>query len=100
MQEEVGLKPGRLEPVHGFYVAPGWATEFLHGFLALECTPATLPHDADESVRVERYTLAQAMDLVERGEIRDAKSIVLLQAVALRATGGLGRKAIHAFRGD
>jgi ADP-ribose pyrophosphatase len=33
MQEETGYLPGKLERLGGFYSAPGYATEYLHGFL-------------------------------------------------------------------
>ncbi|MEE9278236.1 MAG: NUDIX hydrolase [Dehalococcoidia bacterium] len=100
LQEEVGLKPGALERVHGFYAAPGWATEYLHGFIARDCEPSPLPADSDERVVVEFYTLGEAMRLVADGEIKDAKSILMLQALALRAVGALGEKVIRFYRGD
>lgn len=84
LQEEVGLRPGRLEPLGGFYVAPGWASEYLYGFLAHACRPAPLPPDSDERIQVERHFLAEALALIREGLIEDAKSLVLLQALALR----------------
>ena len=100
LQEEAGLKPGSLEPLPRFYVAPGWATEYLYGFFARDCEPSRLPTDADERLLVEYYTLGQAMDLVAAGEIEDAKSIICLQAVALRAVGALGVKVIRFYAGE
>ena len=100
LQEEVGLRPGRLERVAGFYVAPGWATEYLHAFIARDCTDGALPADADERVQITILTLAEALDGVRRGAIEDAKSIVLLQALALRAVGALGEKVIRFYRGE
>ena len=100
LQEEAGLKPGALEPLPSFYVAPGWATEYLYGFLARDCEPSRLPGDDDERLVVERYSLGEAMDLIAAGEIEDAKSIVCLQAVALRAVGALGAKVIRFYAGE
>ena len=100
LQEEVGLRPGTLRRVHGFYVAPGWADEYLHGYIVRDCVESTLPADNDEAVSVEWHTLGEAMRLIEEREIEDAKSIVLIQALALEAVGPLGRKVIHHYRGE
>lgn len=100
LQEEVGLKPGALERVAGFWVAPGWASEYLHAYIARDCEPASLPADADEQVEVHRHTLHEALELVAAGTIEDAKSIVLLQALALRAAGPLVQKIVRHYRGE
>ena len=100
LQEEAGLRPGSLEPLPGFYVAPGWTDEYLHGFLARDCTSAPLPADEDEHILVEYCSLGEAMDLIGKGAIIDAKSIVCLQAVALRAVGALGAKVIRFYDGE
>lgn len=100
LQEEVGLRPGKLEPLHGFWVAPGWATEYLHGFVARDCEPSSLPADADERIEVHYLTLGEAMDRIQGGEIADAKTIILLQAIALRAAGPLVNKIVRYYRGE
>src|SRR5437867_9650451 len=35
LSEEIGFRAGRLIPIGAFYLAPGWATELMHAFLAL-----------------------------------------------------------------
>ena len=99
LREEVGLEPGALEPVREFYVAPGWATEYLYGFVARDCVAAPLPPDEDEELIVEWRTLGEAVQLIESGEIVDAKSQILLQSEALAAVGPLARKIVHHYRG-
>ena len=100
LQEEVGLKPGNLELLHSFYVAPGWASELLHGFVARECTLSELPADGDERISVEFHTLGDALNLVDSSDIEDAKTIVMLQTWALRAVGPLGAKIWGHYRGE
>ena len=100
LQEEVGLKPGTLELLHSFYVAPGWTSELLHGFVAQDCTLSELPADGDERIAVEFHTLGEAINLVNSGYIDDAKSILMLQAWALRAIGPLGAKIWGQYRGE
>ena len=100
LREEVGLDPAELEPLPAFYVAPGWATERLFAYIARGCVDAPLPPDDDEELLIEWLSLGEAMQRAEAGEIIDAKSLVLMQAFALRAVGPLGRKVVRHYRGE
>ena len=100
LREEVGLDPAQLDFARGFYVAPGFADEFMHGFIARDCTESPLEADEDEELIVEWKPLGEAIDLVEAGEIIDAKSIILIQYLALEAVGPLGRKIVRHYRGQ
>ena len=100
LREEVGLDPGRLDLARGFYVAPGFADEFLHGYIARDCTESPLEADEDEELIVEWKPLGEAIDLVDAGEIIDAKSVILIQYLALEAVGPLGRKIVRHYRGQ
>ena len=100
LREEVGLDPAHLDFARGFYVAPGFANEFLHGFIARDCTEAPLEADEDEELIVEWKPLGEAIDLVDAGEIIDAKSVILIQYLALEAVGPLGRKIVRHYRGQ
>ena len=100
LREEVGLDPARLDFVRGFYVAPGFATEYLHGFVARDCTESSLEADEDEELIVEWLSLGEAIERVEAGEIIDAKSVILIQHLALDAVGPLGRKIVRHYRGQ
>lgn len=76
LQEEIGYRAGHLERLAGFFVSPGFCTEFIHVFLALGLEHSDLDADEDEDITVERVPLTEAVSLVETGQIRDAKSIV------------------------
>lgn len=76
LQEETGYKPGKLASLGGFFVAPGYTTEYIHLFLATELTPSRLPGDEDEFIQVDRVSLAEALTMIESGTIIDAKSII------------------------
>lgn len=78
MREETGMSASRLEPLGAFYLAPGYSTEFMYVFLATELSPDPLPADADEFLQVQRVPARQAMQMAERGEIQDAKSLAAL----------------------
>lgn len=86
LQEEVGYRPGKLESLGGIFVAPGYTTEFIHLYLATDLQEARLEQDADEFIEVDRVPFAQVIDMIERGEIIDGKSIVCV----LRAARKLG----------
>ena len=84
LQEETGHTARRVVPVGGFWIAPGWATEYMHAFLAWDLVAAQACPDEDEDIEVERVPRSRVLDLVRRGEIQDAKSIAaLLMAFAL-----------------
>jgi len=87
LQEEVGYRAGHLERLAGFFVSPGFCTEFIHVFLALGLEESELDGDEDEDIVVERVPLAAAVQLVEEGAIRDAKSIVGILMARERLAG-------------
>ena len=82
LQEETGYKPAKIENLGGFYTAPGYTTEFIHLFLANNLTESHLELDADEFIEAERAPFAEALAMIERGEIVDGKTILGLLRVA------------------
>ena len=76
LQEEAGYRAERLEKLTGFFVSPGFCTEFVHVFLATDLIESGLDADDDEDLELVRMPLAEAVRLVVAGEIKDAKSIV------------------------
>jgi ADP-ribose pyrophosphatase len=84
LQEETGYRPNKLERIGGLYAAPGYTTEFIHLFLATNLQESRLDMDDDEFIEVERVPLAEAVAMIERGEIIDGKSIAGLLWVARR----------------
>lgn len=84
LREETGHSAQRLEKIAGFYVSPGYATEFIHVFLARRLQHDPGKADADEDIVVQRVPLEEALRMVDAGQIRDAKSIVGLLLAARR----------------
>jgi len=84
LQEETGYRPGKLETLGGFYVAPGYTTEYIHLFLATELAESHLDGDADEFIEVQSITLREGLAMIERGDIVDGKTITGLLRVARR----------------
>jgi len=75
VREETGMAAGRMIHAGGFYLAPGYSTEYMNVFVAVDLRPAPLPQDADEFVQVEAIPLREAVCMAERGDPPDAKSL-------------------------
>jgi ADP-ribose pyrophosphatase len=79
LEEETGYRAGSWQYLGRFYTAPGFTEELMHLYLATKLTPAEegrLGPDDDERLELERLPLRDAVAMAERGEIRDAKSLV------------------------
>ena len=75
IREETGMEAGKLEKVGEFYLAPGYSTEFMAVFLATDLKHNPLDADEDEFLAVEKIPLRKAMEMLEGGEVKDAKSL-------------------------
>jgi len=78
IREETGMEAGTLTKVGEFYLAPGYSTEFMGVFLATDLKHNPLDPDADEFLSVEKIPVKQAIEMAERGEMPDAKSLAAL----------------------
>jgi len=91
LEEETGCRAGSWERLASFWTAPGFATELMHLYLAIDLAPVhadRLGPDEDERLTLEAMPWRQALQLAERGEIADAKSLVgLLWLARLRDQG-------------
>jgi len=78
LAEETGYRAGHIEHVLTFCMSPGILDEQMHFFLAdrLEAGPTAL--DAGEDIQTLLCTWDEAMDMVRRGDIRDAKTLAAL----------------------
>jgi ADP-ribose pyrophosphatase len=74
-REEIGMSPGRINRLGGFYLAPGYSSEYLHLYLVGALTPAPLEPDADEDLQIKKVPLTGLARLVESGMVEDAKSL-------------------------
>jgi ADP-ribose pyrophosphatase len=77
-EEETGLRPGRIERLRNLFPAPGFCDEELIFYRVsnLATPPADSPYraDDDEDIQVKAYTVTEARQMVERGEIEDLKT--------------------------
>jgi ADP-ribose pyrophosphatase len=87
LREETGHR-GTLMRIGGMYLAPGYSEEYQHVFAATNLVEDPLDADEDEDLVPERVDLGDALERIDRGEIRDAKSIAAL-LMYLRHVGRL-----------
>lgn len=78
LAEEIGQTAESMHPVAGFYLAPGWATEFMHAFIATGLSPQEAVGDEDEQIELVILTPREALDAITHGEILDCKSVALI----------------------
>jgi len=87
-EEETGYKITNVHKVFEAYMSPGSVTEILYFFIA-EYSDAMKISDGgglkaeEENIEVLEIDIHTAMKMVERGEIKDAKTIMLLQYIKL-----------------
>jgi len=85
--EETGYEVGDVEKLFELYMSPGGVTELIHFYMA-EYSDAQRDNAGggidDEDIDVLELPFKQAMDMVESGEIRDGKTVILLQQLKLR----------------
>lgn len=82
--EETGVAIGPVVPLFEVYMSPGSVTERLHFFAAPYDSARGVPVAAGvaaegEDIEVLELALDDALAMVARGEIADAKTIMLLQ---------------------
>lgn len=88
VEEETGYRLGAIRKIFECFMSPGSVTEKLHFFVA-EYDAAMRVGDGGglesegEEIGVLELPFDEAMAMIERGEIADAKTIILLQYAAL-----------------
>ena len=90
LAEEINFAAGRMMELYQAFVAPGYSTELIHTFLALDLSPVEGHTDEDEFLEVVRLPLAEAISKIGTGEIQDSKTIsgLLFAARRLEEMGG------------
>jgi ADP-ribose pyrophosphatase len=86
LMEETGCEAERVEHLYTFYTTPGFTDERIHAFMAVGLTRGESRHETDEFITVETMTLSRALGLIEKGEIKDAKTALsILYAARFKA---------------
>jgi ADP-ribose pyrophosphatase len=75
LAEETGYSAKRLRKLMRIAPTPGFVTEWMWIFAAEELTEGSARPEEDEKITPRIFTLKQAEKMIERGTLRDAKSI-------------------------
>lgn len=87
LREEIGYGASEMTLMFRSYLAPGYSSEMLHTFFARGLTKASAQQDADEFIEVVEVPLHDAVELIRKGDIKDAKTICgILMAQRLLGT--------------
>ncbi len=76
--EETGYRAESLRFLWSIYPTPGFCDERIHFFVADGLTPGEAQPEDDESFELRTWSLDEAWELVERDELRDAKTQIAL----------------------
>lgn len=76
LREEVGAIEGKLIHMSSFHTTPGFSSEFLHLYLAINFKRKQNNPDDDEFLQIIKIPLKVAVNWVFEGKIKDAKSII------------------------
>jgi ADP-ribose pyrophosphatase len=78
LEEEVGMRAGRLEKLAEFYNSPGFCDEHSFVFMALDleaCAPAAQGVE-EQHMSIERVSFDDVPGLIASGALVDAKSLI------------------------
>lgn len=75
LEEEIGFVSSSLEPLFKCYLAPGYTTELMHVFVAKGLVKTQQHTEEDEIITTHQFSPVEALEMVSRGEIKDAKTI-------------------------
>lgn len=83
-EEETGYKVKDVQKLFEAYMSPGSVTEILHFFIAeysddMKVSSGGGLMEEQENIEVLELPFQTAMDMIKTGEIKDAKTIMLLQ---------------------
>ncbi|WP_422079561.1 GDP-mannose pyrophosphatase NudK [Ulvibacterium sp.] len=84
VEEETGFKVDNVQKVFESYMSPGSVTEILYFFIAeyedkMKVSEGGGIDEETENIEVLEYSFEKALDMIQTGEIKDAKTIMLLQ---------------------
>lgn len=84
LEEELGMRAGKLEKLSEFFVSPGFCEEKMWLYLATDLTQSEQRLEDDEFIEIVRLPINRALQMITDGEIEDAKTIIGLLLAAPR----------------
>lgn len=88
-EEETGYKISKVEKIFEAYMSPGSVTEILYFFIAeysdeMKINEGGGLEEEGENIEVLELNFNETLSMIDKGEIKDAKTIMLLQHLRLK----------------
>ncbi|MEJ5049168.1 GDP-mannose pyrophosphatase NudK [Chryseobacterium culicis] len=88
-EEETGYKISKVEKIFEAYMSPGSVTEILYFFIAeysheMKINDGGGLEEEGENIEVLELSFEESMKMIDAGEIKDAKTIMLLQHLRIK----------------
>jgi nudix-type nucleoside diphosphatase (YffH/AdpP family) len=88
-EEETGYKISEVKKIFEAYMSPGSVTEILHFFIAeysneMKINEGGGLEEEGENIEVLELSFEESLNLIDNGDIKDAKTIMLIQYLRLK----------------
>ena len=81
LEEEAGYRAAGMVERGRFWTTPGFTTEFMYLYEATNLTKTQINPDEDEVIEVDIVPRSKALQMIDDGQIQDAKTILSLLRV-------------------
>jgi ADP-ribose pyrophosphatase len=75
LREEIGKDASRMERIGGFYMAPGYSSEYMNVFFASNLSEHSLEQDEDEFLSLVKVDVREVFGMIKSGQVEDGKTI-------------------------
>lgn len=76
LEEETGYRARQWQTLFSYFSTPGFSDELLYIMMATDLEPGEAHTDDEEFIEVVTVPVAEAIQMIYQGGIRDAKSII------------------------
>lgn len=88
-EEETGYQVSEVTKIFEAYMSPGSVTEIIHFFIAAYDKTMKIHHGGglaheEEHIEVLEFPFETALGMIDSGEIKDAKTMILIQHLRLK----------------
>ena len=84
LKEETGMEASSVESLGEMYATPGYCSEIIHLYLATGLTCGEGRPDDGEFLQVHQIPLSEVLEMIDRNEISDAKTLAGILKTARR----------------
>lgn len=81
LEEECGLKAEEISLMFKVYPSPGYTNEIINVFYVNKFSQSETNFDEDECIESVWFTKAEILEMIKKGEITDAKTLIGVLAI-------------------